>query len=58
MNSYLDGVDNKRFGETGPLTENTRVIPTQYSLDHYWAQQWNLDIDNMPGNLPEKLEAV
>ena len=34
------------------------TLPTQLSLDHYWAQQWNLDVDKMPGTLPPELADV
>ena len=34
------------------------TVVTKYSLDQYWAQQWNLDIDNMPGTLPEERNQV
>ena len=25
-------------------------------MDHYLAQQWNLDVDNMPASMPDKFE--
>jgi len=55
---FLEGVEKKEFGETGPQKPGTRTVPTQYSLDHYIAQQWNLDVDNMPHSLPENLAIV
>ena len=56
--SFLRGVEQKRFGETGPQKKGTITMPTEYSLDHYMAQQWNLDVDAMPGALPERWAAV
>ena len=35
-----------------------QTVVTQYSLDHYWAQQWNLNIDDFPASLPESLMTV
>ena len=31
---------------------------TQYSLDHYWTQQFNLDVDNFPHSLPDKYNSI
>ena len=59
-NDFLKGVEKGLFGETGPVKPGMRTIVTQKSLDHYMAQQWNLDIDNFPASLPytPALEAV
>ena len=55
---YMKNVEQQHFAETGPQAEGTRTVPTQYSLDHYLAQQWNLDLDNLPRSLPDELEKV
>ena len=34
------------------------TVVTQYSLDHYLAQQWNLDIEKFPNTLPASMETV
>ena len=34
--------------------KDCKTVVTQYSLDHYWSQMWNLDIDHMPNSLPDK----
>lgn len=46
------------FAETGPQHPDRKTIVTQKSLDHYWAQQWNLDIEHFPASLPEPLLPV
>ena len=55
---FLQGVAENKFCYTGAQKEGTKTIPTQKSLDHYIAQQWNLDIDNMPNLLPDSMERV
>ena len=36
------------------IKKENEVIVTKYSMDHYLAQQFNLDLDKMPANVPEK----
>ena len=55
---FLNRVGQNSYGETGLQKEGTKTVLDQYSLDHYMAQQWNLDVDNMPGTMPEQLSAV
>ena len=55
---FLDNVDAGVFGETGRQQEGTMTVATQYSLDHYWAQQWNLDLENLPHSLHEYPDKV
>ena len=55
---FLRKVEEGFYGETGPQKPGTKTVASQYSLDHYLAQQWNLDIDNMPYTLPEELSKV
>ena len=61
VKEFMRGVDEGVFGETGVQKEGTMTVASQYSLDHYWAQQWNLDIDNLPHSLhdyPEKVQKM
>ena len=58
MREFLEEVERGEYGESGPQKPGTRTIVTQYSLDHYMAQQWNLEVDNFPASLPDHLKAV
>jgi hypothetical protein len=44
--------ENKQFAETGALTEGTKVVVTDFSLNHYLAQQYNLHLEKYPKSNP------
>jgi hypothetical protein len=53
--AYISKIKNKAFGETGPVSADTKVVVTDYSLHHYLAQKYNLHFDDMPKSKPEAL---
>ena len=53
--TFAKDVEEGKFAETGPVQPGTKIVPTKYSLDHYMAQQWNLDVDKMPVSVPDFL---
>ena len=58
IEEHIREIEDGKFGETGPQLPGTKTVVTQESLDNYWAQQWCLNVDKMPGSLPDSLKTV
>lgn len=40
---------------TGPISDGTKLIVTDFSLKNYLAQQYNLHLEKYPKHAPENL---
>lgn len=42
----------KKYGKEGPLPADKQLVVTEYGLDHWLAQTFNLTLDTMPPYRP------